>query len=47
LAYITLEGVRSRFESRRTILTHLGQEVLDHRADVAMELAFDGLRVRL
>ncbi|GIW44340.1 MAG: MBL fold metallo-hydrolase [Candidatus Binatia bacterium] len=47
LAYVTLEGVRSRFESRRIILTHLGQEVLDRRAEVTMELAFDGLRVSL
>jgi hypothetical protein len=29
------------------ILTHLGREVLDHRRDIKMELAYDGMKVEV
>ncbi len=34
-----------RFGSKRTVLTHLGQEVLSHRSEVELEMAHDGLVV--
>jgi ribonuclease BN (tRNA processing enzyme) len=47
LAYTTLAGVRHQLRARRTILTHLGREVLARRNEVDFELAHDGLRVTL
>jgi ribonuclease BN (tRNA processing enzyme) len=32
-----------RFGTKRLILTHLGQEVLSRKADVALEMAYDGM----
>ena len=34
-----------RFGSKRIVLTHLGQEVLRHRSEIALEVAHDGLLV--
>lgn len=45
LAYTTLESVRSRLECKRTILTHLGRDVLANRHRVHFPLAQDGMRV--
>lgn len=47
LAYTTLAAVRDRLRARRTILTHLGRDVLARRNEVNFELAHDGLRVKL
>jgi ribonuclease BN (tRNA processing enzyme) len=38
---------RSRFGCRRLVLTHIGREVHAHRADLTLEVAFDGLLVEL
>jgi ribonuclease BN (tRNA processing enzyme) len=37
----------ARFGAKRTILTHLGEEVLLRRQDVHIEMAYDGLTVLL
>jgi ribonuclease BN (tRNA processing enzyme) len=36
-----------RFGSKRIVLTHLGEEVLERRKDIEIELAYDGLEVTL
>ena len=38
---------RSRFGAKRILLTHLGQEVLDRRDEVDIEMAGDGLVIEL
>ncbi len=47
LAYVTLEANFPQFRCRRMILTHLGRDVLARRDALGLELAHDGLRVRL
>jgi ribonuclease BN (tRNA processing enzyme) len=42
-----LQRERGRFQARRTILTHLGSEVLDNRDRVEFETADDGLILEL
>lgn len=36
-----------RFGSKRIVLTHLGQEVLEHEPEVSLEMAHDGLVISL
>jgi ribonuclease BN (tRNA processing enzyme) len=45
LAHTRLERERARFRAGRTILTHLGSEVLANTEKVRFELAEDGLRI--
>jgi ribonuclease BN (tRNA processing enzyme) len=42
-----LDRHRGEFRCERTILTHLGEEMLSHRGRAAFETADDGLRVEL
>jgi ribonuclease BN (tRNA processing enzyme) len=45
--YPQLAANRDRFKVKRMILTHLGREVLDHRRQIKMELAFDSMKVEV
>ncbi len=45
--YLKLRDNRARFRVGRMLLTHLGSEVLRHRSDIDMEMAFDGMKVEL
>jgi len=47
LDYPRIAEQRARFGCRRLILTHLGREVLAHEADIAEQLAHDGLVVEV
>jgi ribonuclease BN (tRNA processing enzyme) len=47
LDYPRLAEQRSRFGTRRLILTHLGREVQARRAEIEIEMAFDGMTVPL
>jgi ribonuclease BN (tRNA processing enzyme) len=47
LDYPRIAENRARFGCRRLILTHLGREVLAHEAEIAEQLARDGLVVEL
>ncbi|HYB89519.1 MAG TPA: MBL fold metallo-hydrolase [Candidatus Binataceae bacterium] len=45
--YPQLAANRSRFNVRRMLLTHIGREVLNHKPEVEIEMAFDGMRIEL
>jgi ribonuclease BN (tRNA processing enzyme) len=47
LDYPRIAEHRHRFGCRRLVLTHIGREVLARRAEVALEIAEDGLVVEL
>lgn len=47
LDYVQIAEQRHRFAAQRVVLTHLGDEVLERRHEVELELAYDGLRVDL
>jgi ribonuclease BN (tRNA processing enzyme) len=47
LDYPRIAENRHRFGTRRLVLTHLGQEVLDHRHEIELELAHDGMVVEI
>ena len=47
LDYPRIMENRGRFGAKRILLTHLGQEVLDHASEVGLEMAYDGLVVDL
>ncbi len=47
LDYPRIAANHHRFGCRRLILTHLGSEVLAHRAEITLELAHEGLVVEL
>ena len=47
LSHVELERERGRFRARRTILTHLGSEILGDRDRVQFDCADDGLRIEL
>jgi ribonuclease BN (tRNA processing enzyme) len=47
LDYPRIMENRSRFGAKRILLTHLGQEVLDRKDEVAFEMANDGLVIEL
>jgi ribonuclease BN (tRNA processing enzyme) len=47
LDYRRIAQNRNRFGTRHLVLTHLGQEVLDHRREIDIELAHDGMVVEL
>jgi ribonuclease BN (tRNA processing enzyme) len=45
--YLQITEQLSRFGAKRIVLSHIGQEVLDRRKDVELEIAHDGLIVDL
>jgi ribonuclease BN (tRNA processing enzyme) len=47
LDYPRIAENRHRFGTKRLVLTHLGREVLDHRREIEVELAYDGMVVEL
>jgi ribonuclease BN (tRNA processing enzyme) len=47
LSHERLVAERRRLRCQRMVLTHLGQEVLDHRARLEFETADDGLKLSL
>jgi ribonuclease BN (tRNA processing enzyme) len=47
LSYSLLESKRPNFDVKRMILTHVGREVLEKSSQLKMELAADGLRVKV
>ncbi len=47
LSHERLLAERRRFRCERNVLTHLGREVIDHRARVEFETADDGLKLSL
>jgi ribonuclease BN (tRNA processing enzyme) len=47
LDYPRIAENASRFGAKRLILTHLGQEVLSRKGEVALEMAYDGMVLNL
>ncbi|MGH7863494.1 MAG: MBL fold metallo-hydrolase [Candidatus Binataceae bacterium] len=47
MQYTELAARRHRFKVQRIVLTHLGSEVLAHEGEVAIEMAYDGMRIEL
>ncbi|HWP60087.1 MAG TPA: MBL fold metallo-hydrolase [Candidatus Acidoferrales bacterium] len=47
MSYKTLARNLSRLECKRLILTHLGEEMLARRAELAVESAYDGMIIEL
>jgi ribonuclease BN (tRNA processing enzyme) len=47
LSYPLLESKRGEFEVKRMMLTHIGREVLERSSQLKMELAADGMRVKV
>jgi len=45
--YPELAANRERFNVRRMVLTHLGREVLAHKVEVKIEMAFDGMKIEV
>ncbi len=45
--YPQLDANRARFDVGRMILTHVGREVLDRDNEVTLEMAHDGMRIKL
>ncbi len=45
--YPLLAANRERFRVGRMVLTHLGREVLNRKSEVAMEMAFDGMKIEV
>jgi ribonuclease BN (tRNA processing enzyme) len=45
--YMRISENLSRFGAKRIVLTHLGQEMLQHQQEIELELAHDGLVVTL
>jgi ribonuclease BN (tRNA processing enzyme) len=45
--YPQLDANRARFDVGRMILTHVGREVLEHNGDVKLEMAHDGMRIKV
>jgi ribonuclease BN (tRNA processing enzyme) len=47
LDYLRIAENRGRIQTRRLILSHLGAEVVSHRNEIDIELAYDGLSLDL
>ena len=45
--YPEVESNRDRFKVGRMVLTHIGREVLNHKSEVKIEMAFDGMRIEV
>lgn len=47
LNYPLIAANRDKFHVRRMVLTHLGREVLSRENEIAIEMAFDGMKIEL
>ena len=47
LNYPLLVEQRSRFKVGRMVLTHIGREVFEHKSDVKIEMATDGMQIKV
>jgi ribonuclease BN (tRNA processing enzyme) len=47
LNYPDIAANRDRFKVGRMVLTHIGREVLNHKDEVEVEMAFDGMRIEI
>ena len=47
LNYPQLDANRARFDVGRMILTHIGREVLDREREVKLEMAHDGMQIKV
>ena len=45
--YPRLDANRARFDVGRMILTHVGREVLDRNGEIKLEMAHDGMRLKV
>jgi ribonuclease BN (tRNA processing enzyme) len=45
--YPKLDANHERFDVKRMVLTHVGREVLDRGREVALEMAHDGMRIKV
>jgi ribonuclease BN (tRNA processing enzyme) len=45
--YPQLDANRSRFDVGRMVLTHIGREVLDRDREVKLEMAHDGMQIKV
>jgi ribonuclease BN (tRNA processing enzyme) len=45
--YPQLDANRARFDVGRMVLTHIGREVLDRDREVKLEMAHDGMRIKV
>lgn len=47
LNYPQLAANRDKFDVGRMVLTHLGREVLNHQAEIEIEMGFDGMKIEI
>ena len=47
LDYMTLQANRSKLDCRQIVLTHAGDEMLQHQDDLELRLAYDGVSLEL
>ncbi|MGA7869877.1 MAG: MBL fold metallo-hydrolase [Candidatus Binatus sp.] len=47
LNYPLLAANRDKFKVRRMVLTHLGREVLSREDEIALELGYDGMKIKI
>ena len=47
LNYPLLAANRDKFKVRRMVLTHLGREVLSREDEIALEMGYDGMKIKL
>jgi ribonuclease BN (tRNA processing enzyme) len=47
LNYPLLAANRDKFNVRRMVLTHLGREVLSREDEIALEMGYDGMKIKL
>ena len=47
LNYPQLAANRDKFKVRRMVLTHLGREVLSREDEIALEMGYDGMKIKI
>lgn len=47
LNYPELKSNLARFDVGRVVLTHIGQEVLNHQSEIDVEIGFDGMKIEV
>src|ERR1700722_1936217 len=47
LNYPLLAANREKFKVRRMVLTHLGREVLSREDEIALEMGYDGMKIKI
>jgi ribonuclease BN (tRNA processing enzyme) len=47
LNYPLLAANRDKFKVRRMVLTHLGREVLSREDEIALEMGYDGMKIKI